>query len=86
MTGRNIFRGPGVWNLNLGIYKNFRLIKEGYALQFRAEFYNLPNHSNLYADVASADISSQPYIPALRGGTGTNAERRNIQFALKLIF
>ena len=86
MSGRNIFRGPGWWNLNMGIYKTFRLPKEGTSLQFRAEFYNLPNHSNLYADTASVDISSLDYVPALRGRTGVNADRRNIQFALKFIF
>ena len=86
MSGRNIFRGPGWWSLNVGIYKNFRLPREGTSIQFRAEFYNLPNHSNLYADTASVDISSLDYVPALRGRTGVNAERRNIQFALKFIF
>lgn len=86
MSGRNIFRAPGFWEMNLGIYKNFKLPKEGYSLQFRAEAYNLFNHSNLLADTASADISAVDYIPALRGGTGSAAERRNIQFALKFIF
>ncbi len=83
MSGRNIFRQPGNWNMTMGIYKNFRLKKEGYSLQFRSEFYNLFNHANLYADVASADISAANYVGALRGAAG---ERRNIQFALKFIF
>jgi hypothetical protein len=86
MSGRNIFRQPGVWNFNLGAYKNFKLWKEGTSLQFRAEFYNVFNHSNLYTDVGSADISSTDYIPALKGASGAASERRNIQFALKLIF
>lgn len=86
MTGRNQFRQPGAWDFNLGAYKSFRLPKEGISLQFRAEMYNVFNHSNLYADVTSADISSNGYIPALKGLTGTAAERRNIQFALKFLF
>ncbi len=80
MVGRNTFRGPGQWNLTMGIYKNFKLWKEGTALQFRSEFYNLFNHANLYADAGSADVSSYDYVPAYRDG------RRNIQFALKFIF
>ncbi len=83
MSGRNIFRQPGNWNMTLGLYKNFKLKKEGHSVQFRSEFYNLFNHANLYADVGSADISATDYVPALRGAAG---ERRNIQFALKFIF
>ncbi len=86
MSGRNIFRQPGNWNMTMGLYKNFKLKKEGYSLQFRAEFYNLFNHSNLYADTASTDISASTYVPALRGATGSFSERRNIQLALKFIF
>jgi hypothetical protein len=87
MLGRNTFRAPGLWSLTMGIYKNFKLPKEGTSLQFRSEFYNMFNHSNLYAEVGSADISSQFYVPASRGLTNSGAtERRNIQFALKFIF
>jgi len=86
MVGRNTFRQPGAWDFNLGAYKSFKLPKEGTSLQFRAELYNVFNHSNLYAVTSSADISSTAYIPALKGATGTVAERRNIQFALKFLF
>lgn len=88
MATRNMFRQPGFWDFNLGAYKSFKLPKEGTSLQFRAEFYNLFNHSNLFADVTSADISGTGYIPAYYGGkAGTSAaERRNIQFAMKFLF
>ena len=80
MLGRNTFRAPGQWNFTMGIYKNFRLNKEGYSLQFRSEFYNIFNHANLFANGGSADISSQFYVPGYKDG------RRNIQFAMKFIF
>lgn len=81
MSGRNAFRGPGWWNLDLGIHKNFHFKNERYGLQFRGEFYNLFNHANLYADGGSADISAGlGYIPAFRSG------RRNVQLALKFVF
>ncbi len=80
MSGRDIFRAPGQWSLTMGIYKDFKLPKEGTSLEFRSEFYNLFNHANLYARGSSADISSQFYVPAYYDG------RRNIQFALKFLF
>jgi outer membrane receptor protein involved in Fe transport len=87
MTARNAFRQPGVWFADLGVYKSFKLKREGTSLQFRTEMYNIFNHSNLYALIgSSADISGTTYIPADRGATGLAAERRNIQFALKFNF
>lgn len=80
MTGRNAFRGPGSWNINLGVYKNFHFKNERYGLQFRSEFYNLVNHANLFVQGAAADISGTNFIPASRSG------RRFIQFAMKFIF
>jgi outer membrane receptor protein involved in Fe transport len=79
MLGRNTFRGPGLWNLDAGLYKNFR-ITEGTTLQFRSEFYNLFNHPNLFLNGASAELSSSTFVEGFRNG------RRNVQLALKLIF
>jgi len=41
--GRNTFFGSGIRNWDLGVYKNFRLLRESHKLQFRAEMYNLMN-------------------------------------------
>jgi hypothetical protein len=41
--GRNVFRGPGLNNWDLSIFKNFR-ISEGHSLQFAAQSFNLANH------------------------------------------
>ena len=79
MTGRNIFRGPGFWNVDMGLYKNFR-VTEGSTLQFRAEVYNLFNHANLFLNGSSADLSSSTFVEGFRVG------RRNVQLALKYIF
>jgi hypothetical protein len=86
MTGRNTFRGPGFWNLDTGIYKNFR-ISESKSLQLRGEFFNIFNHSNLYLVGTQTDISAGDFIPAARGlrADGTQ-DRRNVQLALKFIF
>jgi carboxypeptidase family protein/TonB-dependent receptor-like protein len=78
MTTRNAFSGPGYWNIDIGIYKNFR-IKERYDLQFRSEFYNFFNNSNLFIRGNEAEINTG-FVPAFRSG------RRAIQLALKFIF
>jgi outer membrane receptor protein involved in Fe transport len=47
MTHRNAFRGPGAYNINLAVRKQFS-VTERVKLQFSTEFYNLLNHSNYY--------------------------------------
>jgi hypothetical protein len=78
MTSRNAFRGPGYWNFDGGLYKNFQ-IGERIKAQFRSEFYNLFNNSNLFVRSDEAEINTG-FVPAFRSG------RRNIQLALKLLF
>ncbi|HXF05262.1 MAG TPA: TonB-dependent receptor [Blastocatellia bacterium] len=79
MTGRNLFRGPGSWILDLGLYKTTN-ITERFSLQFRAELYNAFNHANAFVLGSEADVSFQDVIRTQKDG------RRNVQFALKLIF
>ena len=86
MTGRNAFRAPGIWDLDLGLYKTFKL-SERVGLQLRGEAYDIFNHSNLYVVGTGADVSSATFIPACRGGcNGTILDRRNLQLAAKIIF
>ncbi len=86
ITGRNTFRAPGVWDLDLGVYKAFAL-SERFKLQLRGEAYDIFNHSNLYVIGTAADDSSTSFIPACRGGcNGVIRDRRNLQLAAKLIF
>ena len=44
-NGRNIVQGPNFWNLDSGLLKDFGLT-ERFKLQFRAEFFNVLNHTN----------------------------------------
>src|SRR6185369_12471002 len=55
-TGRNILRNPGVWNTDLNITREFP-IKESLKMQFRGEFYNLPNTSH-FGGMQSANVGS----------------------------
>lgn len=86
MSGRDVFRGPGLWNMDLGIYKTFKL-SEKFNLQFRGEMYNLFNHSNMYLVGSDNDVSAFTFMAAKRGVLPTGLmEHRDVQLALKVIF
>jgi outer membrane receptor protein involved in Fe transport len=102
MERRNAFRAPGTWNLDLGVYKRFK-ITERFGLQLRAEAYNLFNHSNLYIDPNSIDVTNvigtdasggdvfgviaKQGIKGAQAGLGAEAdERRNLQLGIKIEF
>ncbi|MEP7340921.1 MAG: TonB-dependent receptor [Acidobacteriota bacterium] len=96
--GRNVFRGTGYVNLDLGALKQFTLT-ERVSLQFRAEFFNALNHPN-FETPRDATIGT-PSLPSTQFGrtcctaasTPSSASiiaigesPRVIQFALKLSF
>jgi len=76
--GRNSFRGPNFWNIDFGVYKRFSITEE-MSVQFRSEFYNIFNHSNLFTP-NSVDLGSNPFVPAFKNGA------RFIQFGAKFLF
>jgi hypothetical protein len=47
-AGRNSIYGPGLFNFDFSMYKNFGApkISESFHVQFRAEFFNVLNHAN----------------------------------------
>ncbi len=89
-SGRNILRGPGVFNLDASVFRNFRMT-ERFNLQFRAECFgatNTPQFSNPGATVSSATFNANGSIRALNGYTeitGASGERV-FRFALKVSF
>lgn len=80
-AGKNTFRGPSDWNVDSGLYKDFRPIPSNEALriQFRGEFFNLLNHTELHDPSATVSSSS---FGSIRGAN----DPRIIQLALKLFF
>jgi Carboxypeptidase regulatory-like domain/TonB dependent receptor-like, beta-barrel len=76
--GRNTFVGPGYWAADVSIFKNFKLT-EVLQLQFRAEAFNVLNHTNF--QIGHNAINDPSFGQA--GGTG---DPRNLQVALKLMF
>jgi hypothetical protein len=89
---RNTFRQPGLFFMNTALLKNFTFSREGMSLQFRAEFYNLLNHPNLYVNGSSTDVSNPTFTGASTEGqtapgvTASFHDNRQIVLALKLIF
>ena len=58
--GRNSLRAPNFWQWDLGLSKNFAIPgREGMALQFRSEFFNLLNHTNF--GMPDANISDAAF-------------------------
>src|SRR5262249_11351191 len=58
---RNFFRGPGFWNTDMALLKNFK-ITERVQTQFRAEFFNVFNHVN-FENPRNASTSSGGLFP-----------------------
>ena len=92
MTQRNVFRGPGAYNLNVSVSKTFP-IHERLNLELRAEAFDVTNHHNLYiqeSQLDAANYTSNPQVIASKGGVGANGgandERRFLQFAGKINF
>jgi hypothetical protein len=77
-AGRNILIGPGTFNIDFSAQKLFT-IRERLRLQYRTEFFNLPNHTLLNNPDTGVINSNFGRI------TGARAPRI-LQMALKLIF
>lgn len=94
--GRDVLTGPFFWNIDFSTIKNTKL-SERFTLQFRAEFFNIFNHTNLglpsfgapgifeqgFTATGQQAISVNPVAASI---TSVASNMRQIQFALKLIF
>lgn len=80
MDGRNSFRGPGLWNQDLGIVKDIK-IHDRYVVQLKGEFINLYNHANTYLNLGGYnDVSSYTDVFAYKSGN------RNTELSIHLAF
>jgi hypothetical protein len=85
-TGRNILRGPGVANVDLSLFRNFRF-KERTTIQFRAESYNFtntPHFSNPSASVSSGGFMT--ITSAQSRANNVDGGERQFRVALKISF
>ncbi|MBM3740619.1 MAG: TonB-dependent receptor [Acidobacteria bacterium] len=75
---RGQLRSPGLWAVDYSLFKNFR-VTEKLTLQFRGEFFNFFNHTNLGDPVATVNS------PGL-GSINSAGSPRVVQLAVKLSF
>jgi hypothetical protein len=94
---RNLFRGPGTWQIDMGASKTISLGERG-RLEFRSEFYNIFNHPQLGQPQATfnplnttgfgsiintVNLNTAIVSPITPVGSGTP---REMQFALRFEF
>jgi hypothetical protein len=83
-VGRGSLRGPGLFSLDTSFFKRMK-ISEALNLQFRAEAFNVLNHSN-FVYPNEVVFQGTNYSPSAGVITNTSTTSRQIQFALKLLF
>jgi hypothetical protein len=87
---RNTLVGPGLINLDVSLLKNnyIKRISDTFNAQFRAEFFNVLNHTNFAPPLDNRNIFDSRGTPIANAGliTATQTPSRQIQFALKLIW
>lgn len=79
-ASRNLLFGPGDIVFDVSVMKDFGFGEGGRKVQFRSEFFNLPNHRNLGGP--GANIS----LPTSVGRILSAGPMREIQFGLKVLF
>ena len=79
MPGLRALRGPGAVNIDLSLFRKFRLT-ERFNLEFRAESYNFTNTPHFDNPNGSLASSNYTYI------TSALQDQRVVRFALRLGF
>jgi len=88
--GYNNLKGPGVFQLNMALSRNFSL-GEKRAIQFRGEAFNLPNHLNAtFGPGGSTVLNSSNFGHITQDISGNNGllpgDYRVVQLAMKFVF
>ena len=78
-TGTSLVRGPGSWQTDFSLAKNFR-VRENMRMQFRTDMFNALNHVNLGSPGTS--ISTPSTFGRITGAGGM----RTMQLGLRLTF
>jgi hypothetical protein len=92
MGSRNNLRGPGYFNVDLGLGKTFPVYREGVNLKFRVDAFNALNHPNFQSPSFENNMSlvAAPnefgVIPGTVVPNGSDQAARVLQGALRLEF
>jgi hypothetical protein len=84
-VGRGTVIGPKLVNVDFALFKRFNF-SEDKNLTFRAEFFNVLNHTNLGQPNMQPILQDGSYNDAGGRITTTSTHNREIQFGLKLTF
>jgi hypothetical protein len=84
-VGRNTMRGPGVVNMDLSLFRTFKL-REWMNLQFRAESFNLSNTPHFANPNGNANSSNFGRITATQSAADAIGRSRELRFGLRLGF
>jgi hypothetical protein len=83
---KDVFRALEINNWDISLFKNIPL-REKMRLQFRAEFYNMLNHTQYTGlDTATRFDAAGRQVNARFGEFTAAADPRHVQFALRLTF
>jgi hypothetical protein len=82
-TGRNQFRHPGQYNLDLGLFRIFPVGR--YRLEFRAQASNVLNHTRFVSNTTAERDITNPNFLKYRAGTSIGDPRR-INLGLRFQF
>ena len=83
-ASRNPGRTPAFYQTDLALNKKFSTPVESLKVEFRTEFYNIFNHTNLY--LPGTISGTQGASPNGGGQITSTFEPRIIQFGLKVIY
>lgn len=84
-ASRNPARTPAFYETDLSLNKTFNTPVESMKVQFRSEFYNLFNHTNMYLP-SSGLAGTLGAAPTSGGVISSTFEPRIVQFGLKVIY
>jgi len=79
-AGRNTVIGPGLSSLDMSVNKFFRFKENRHTVEFRGEFFNLPNHAIFGQPGSGLRVANYGVIG------NTRVDSRQIQLALKYSF
>ncbi|MHB8502473.1 MAG: TonB-dependent receptor domain-containing protein [Candidatus Acidiferrales bacterium] len=88
-SGRDSLRGPGFWDVDFSVSKQFRIPIGGEDrthLQLRGDFFNICNHPNFAQPNATVGSAAFGTITALAYSNTNNNPARQIQLGLVLSF
>jgi hypothetical protein len=88
-SGRDIIIGPNLWNVDNSLTKDFKVtrVSERFAVQFRAEAFNILNHPSFQILPTNTTIFAGAAVnPSAGKIQATNSSPRQLQLALKIVF